>query len=86
MSVNITLYASLESPTTIFEKIMEQKQDRYIVEFGEETLQIFKKGLFKKKLIGQFTHRVRQQEDANQFTQGLIGYIHQEIHGDEAIK
>lgn len=65
---------------------MEQKQDRYIVEFGEETLQIFKKGLFKKKLIGQFTHRVRQQEDANQFTQGLIGYIHQEIHGDEAIK
>lgn len=86
MSVNITLYASLESPTTIFEKIMEQKQDRYIVEFGEETLQIFKKGLFKKKLIGQFTHRTRQQEDANQFTQGLIGYIHQEIHGDEAIK
>lgn len=65
---------------------MEQKQDRYIVEFGEETLQIFKKGLFKKKLIGQFTHRVRQQENANQFTQGLIGYIHQEIHGDEAIK
>ena len=86
MSVNITFYASLESPTTIFEKIMEQKQDRYIVEFGEETLQIFKKGLFKKKLIGQFTHRVRQQENANQFTQGLIGYIHQEIHGDEAIK
>lgn len=86
MSVNITLYASLESPTTIFEKIMEQKQDRYIVEFGEETLQIFKKGLFKKKLIGEFTHRVRQQEDANQFTQGLIGYIHQKLHGDEAIK
>lgn len=86
MPIHITLYASLENPTTIFEQLMEQKQDRYTLEFGEDALLIYKKGLFKKKLVGQFTYQARQHEEVNQFTQGLVGYIHQEVHGNEVIK
>lgn len=83
---NITLYASIIEQGQI-EEIIKQAMSHYIIETEEDAVLIKKKSLFKKKTICTIHWKKKEnEEDANQFTAGFVGYLMAELKGDEELK
>lgn len=83
---NITLYASIIEQGKI-EELIKQVMSHYTVEKDEDALFIKKKTLFKKKTVCTIHWKLKDyDEDANQFTQGFVGYLMAELKGDEELK
>lgn len=84
--INITLYASVENRRSL-QAICKKAMGDYLVEEINEHLVIQKKGLFKKKIICEITQKNRlEEQESNQFTEGFVGYLSKELHGDEQLK
>ncbi|MBQ0137998.1 MAG: DUF4272 domain-containing protein [Kurthia sp.] len=82
----IRLYASLEDQSSLTTKILEA-MNGYIIEEEADGLVIRKKGIFKKKKICEVHQKnKRNDQDSNAFTEGYVGYLAHQLHGNEQVK
>lgn len=82
----IRLYASLEDQSSLTPKIMEAMSD-YIIEQQVDGIVIQKKSFFKNKKICQVHQKNKlDEQDTNEFTEGYVGYLKHQLHGDEQVK
>lgn len=83
---NIVLYASSKEPHLI-EGIIEKEMAAYSVNKIDDEIHIQKKKFFKNKTICKVNKKVKAvEEDINQFTGGFVGYLSQELQGNETLK
>ncbi|GEK33012.1 DUF4272 domain-containing protein [Kurthia sibirica] len=81
-----TLYASRDQSVAI-DKILTKAMLPYEVIQQEDHFIIVKKGFIKKKPIARIQLKERlENEGANQFTNGFVGYIIAEVAGDQVVK
>lgn len=82
----INLFASTKESHRI-EEIIVQAMTGYIIQKEDEELQIQKKKLLKNKTICKINSKINADgEDVNFFTGGFVGYLSQELTGDEQLK
>lgn len=83
---NITLYTTSEDRGFIDETISKSMDD-YSVQDLNSGFKIKKQGFLLKKEICEIYLKERQVgEEANYFTQGFVGYLAKELHGDASVK
>lgn len=84
--VNITLYTATEDEKMIADTITSTMSD-YIIQQSNSDFLIKKQRMLMKKLVCEIHLKKRQSsEDANTFTQGFVGYLGNELHGNQQMK